>query len=91
MTPPRMPPSTEGALYVEYAAAILRALAEATNDAGEPTPGNRERAAATLGIPVRTLSRHIDALGLGDLCGSDAQSALWPRGGRQPRRRGQPG
>jgi hypothetical protein len=91
VTPPRMPPGAEGALYAEYVVAILSALRDARDELGEPVPGNRERAAATLGIPVRTLSRHIDALGLADLCGSEAQSALWPRSGRQPRRQPQPG
>lgn len=83
MTPPRMPPSDEGKAYLAYAAAILGALAA--------EGGARERAAVRLGIPVRTLSRHIDQLGLGELCASEGESAIWPRSGRQPRRGQQPG
>ncbi len=78
MTPPRMPPSDEGRAYLAYAAAILAALAA--------EGGARERAAVRLGIPVRSLNRHIDQLGLGELCASDGESAIWPRSGRQPRR-----
>lgn len=83
MTPPRMPPSDEGKAYLAYAAKILAALAA--------EGGARERAAARLGIPVRSLNRHIDQLGLGELCASDGESAIWPRSGRQPRRTPQPG
>ena len=83
MTPPRMPPGDEGRAYLAYAAAILRALAV--------EGGARERAAVRLGIPVRTLSRHIDQLGLADLCASEGESAIWPRSGRQPPRDRQPG
>jgi len=78
MTPPRMPPSDEGRSYLAYAAKILSALAA--------EGGARERAAARLGIPVRSLNRHIDQLGLGELCASDGESAIWPRSGRQPKR-----
>ncbi len=81
MTPPRMPPSADGAVYLAYAATILAALAV--------EGGARERAAARLGVPVRTLSRHIDQLGLGELCASGGESAIWPRSGRQPKRDGQ--
>lgn len=83
MTPPRMPPSDEARTYLAYAAAILAALAA--------EGGARERAAARLGIPVRTLSRHIDQLGLGALCASEGESAIWPRSVRQPKRDPQPG
>lgn len=83
MTPPRMPPSDEGRLYLAYAAKILAALAI--------EGGARERAAVRLGVPVRTLNRHIDQLGLGALCASDGESAIWPRSVRQPRRTPQPG
>ncbi len=83
MTPPRMPPSDDGKAYLAYAAALLSALAA--------EGGARERAATRLGIPVRTLSRHIDQLGLGDLCASEGQSAIWPRSSRQPKRDPQPG
>lgn len=83
MTPPRMPPSEDGKVYLAYAAKILSALAA--------EGGARERAAARLGVPVRSLNRHIDQLGLGDLCASDGESAIWPRSGRQPRRDPQPG
>jgi DNA-binding NtrC family response regulator len=80
---PRMPPSDEGRAYLAYAATILSALAA--------EGGARERAAVRLGIPVRTLSRHIEQLGLGELCASSGESAIWPRSGRQPRRDRQPG
>jgi hypothetical protein len=83
MTPPRMPPSDDGKAYLAYAATILSALAA--------EGGARERAAVRLGIPVRTLSRHIDTLGLGELCGSEGESAIWPRSARQPKRDPQPG
>jgi hypothetical protein len=83
MTPPRMPPSADGAAYLVYASAILAALAA--------EDGARERAAVRLGIPVRTLSRHIEQLGLGELCASEGESAIWPRSRRQPRREQQPG
>jgi hypothetical protein len=78
-----MPPSAEGAVYLAYGAAILAALAA--------EGGARERAAARLGIPVRTLSRHIGQLGLANLCASDGESAIWPRSVRQPKRDPQPG
>ena len=91
MTPPRMPPSDDGKVYLAYAAAILRALAEARDARGEPVPGNRTRAAEALGIAPRTLDRHIEQLGLADLCGSEGQSAIWPRSARQPKRDPQPG
>lgn len=80
MTPPRMPPSDEGRVYLAYAAKILGALAA--------EGGARERAAVRLGIPVRSLNRHIDQLGLGELCASDGESAIWPRSGRQPKQQG---
>lgn len=83
MTPPRMPPSEDGKVYLAYAAKILAALAI--------EGGARERAAVRLGIPPRTLTRHIEQLGLSDLCASDGESAIWPRSGRQPRRDPQPG
>lgn len=83
MTPPRMPPSDDGRAYLAYAVAILSALAA--------EGGARERAAGRLGIPVRTLSRHIDQLGLGPLCASEGESAIWPRSARQPKRDPQPG
>jgi hypothetical protein len=70
-------------MYLAYAAAILAALAA--------EGGARERAAARLGIPVRTLSRHIDQLGLAALCASDGESAIWPRSVRQPKKGEQPG
>lgn len=78
MTPPRMPPNDEGRAYLAYAAKILSALAV--------EGGARERAAVRLGIPVRSLNRHIEQLGLGDLCASEGESAIWPRSVRQPRR-----
>lgn len=80
MTPPRMPPSDEGRAYLAYAAQILSALAVES--------GARERAAVRLGIPPRTLTRHIDQLGLGKLCASEGESAIWPRSGRQPKQPG---
>lgn len=82
MTPPRMPPSVDGAAYLAYAATILGALAA--------EGGARERAASRLGVPVRTLSRHIEQLGLGALCASEGAAAIWPRSGRQPKRDPQP-
>lgn len=78
MTPPRMPPSDDGRTYLAYAAALLSALAI--------EGGARERAALRLGIPTRTLTRHIDQLGLGKLCASEGDAAMWPRSGRQPKR-----
>lgn len=86
MTPPRLPLDAGQALAVSYVVSILRALADATNEAGESTPGNTERAAVALGMSRRTLDDHIARLGLRDL-----QSAVWDRSGRQPRRRTQPG
>lgn len=86
LSPPRLPLDPGQAHAVAYAVAILRALAEATDEAGEPTPGNTERAAVALGMSRRTLDDHIARLGLREL-----QSALWSRSVRQPRRRGQPG
>lgn len=83
MTPPRMPPSDDGRAYLAYAATILTALAA--------EGGARERAAIRLGIPARTLSRHIDQLGLGEFCSSEGESAIWPRSVRQPRHDPQPG
>lgn len=83
MTPPRMPPSEEGKAYLAYAAKILSALAA--------EGGARERAAERLGIPVRTLTRHIEQLSLAKLCASDGESAIWPRSGRQPQRDPQQG
>lgn len=83
MTPPRMPPSDEGRVYLAYAAKILAALAV--------EGGARERAAVRIGIPVRSLNRHIDQLGIAELCASDGESAIWPRSGRQPKRDPQPG
>lgn len=83
MIPPRMPPSDDGRVYLAYATTILSALAA--------EGGARERAAVRLGIPVRTLSRHIDQLGLIALCASEGDSAIWPRSARQPRRDPQPG
>jgi DNA-binding NtrC family response regulator len=77
MTPPRMPPPADADVkYLRYAVALLSALAA--------EGGARERAAARLGLPVRTLTRHLDQLGLRDLCASDGESAIWPRSGRQP-------
>jgi len=78
-----MPPSDEGKVYLVYAAKILSALAA--------EGGARERAAVHLGVPVRTLNRHIDQLGLGELCASEGESAIWPRSVRQPKRDPQPG
>jgi len=75
-----MPPSDEGKVYLAYAVKILAALAV--------EGGARERAAERLGIPVRTLSRHIDQLGLGELCASVGESAIWPRSVRQPKQPG---
>lgn len=84
MTPPRMPPPPDADVqYLRYAVAMLSALAA--------EGGARERAATRLGIPVRTLSRHIDQLGLGELCDSAGQSAIWPRSKRQPKSDPQPG
>jgi hypothetical protein len=77
------PPDVAGMEYLRYGVTILAALAA--------EGGARERAAARLGIPVRTLSRHIDQLGLGDLCASEGESAIWPRSRRQPSREEQPG
>jgi hypothetical protein len=89
MTPPRMPPPPDAdTQYLRYAVAILRALADARDQNGVPTPGNRRHAAAALGISVRALSEHIDALGLRELCRADGQSALWPLSSRQPRQLG---
>lgn len=68
-------------MYLSYAATILSALAA--------EGGARERAAVRLGVPVRTLTRHIDQLGLGALCASEGDSAIWPRSVRQPGRREQ--
>jgi hypothetical protein len=68
--------------YLRYAVEILAALAE---------EGAVERAAVRLGVPVRSLYRHIDQLGLGELCASEGQSAIWPRSRRQPKRDPQPG
>lgn len=67
---------------VAYAVAILRVLADATDEEGRPTPGNTARAAAALGMSRRTLDDHIARLGLREL-----QSRLWDRSVRQPRRR----
>lgn len=86
MTPPRFPLDPSQAHALAYAASILRALAEATDEDGNPTPGNTERAAVALGMSRRTLDDHIARLGLREL-----QSALWNRSVRQPKRRGQPG
>jgi hypothetical protein len=86
VTPPRFPLDPAQAHAVAYAVSLLRALADARDESDNPTPGNRERAAATLGMSVRTLSDHIARLGLDELCRSDGESALWPRAGRQPRR-----
>lgn len=84
MTPPRMPlPPDADALYLRYAVAILSALAAER--------GARERAAIRLGIPLRTLSRHIRQLGLDELCASQGESAIWPRSVRQPGPEEQPG
>lgn len=84
MTPPRMPPPRDADMqYLRYAVALLSALAA--------EGGARERAAARLGIPVRTLTRHLDQLGLGKLCASDGESAIWPRSVRQPPPDEQPG
>ncbi len=92
MTPPRMPPPPDAdTVYLRYAVAILRALADATGENGEPVPGNRRRAALALGLSDRTLDEHIKALGLDVLARSDGQSALWPRSARQPPRGKQPG
>lgn len=92
MTPPRMPPPPDAdTAYLRYAVSILRALADATDENGEPVPGNRRRAALALGIGARTLDEHIAALGLGPLANSDGQSALWKRSTRQPKRGSQPG
>jgi len=77
MTPPRMPPPPDADMqYLRYAAKILTALAIER--------GARERAAIRLGVPLRTLTRHIDQLGLGALCASEGESAIWPRSVRQP-------
>jgi hypothetical protein len=65
--------------YLRHAIAILSALAV--------EDGARERAAERLGIPVRTLSRHIDQLGLGALCASEGESAIWSRSKRSGRRK----
>jgi hypothetical protein len=86
MTPPRFPLDPGQAHALAYAVNILRALAEATDQDGNPTPGNTERAAVALGMSRRTLDDHIARLGLREL-----QSALWSRSVRQPKRRGQPG
>jgi hypothetical protein len=51
--------------------------------------GARERAAERLGIPARTLNRHIDQLGLGPLCASEGESAIWSRSARSGRRKPQ--
>lgn len=84
MTPPRMPPPPNADVqYLRYAVTLLSALAA--------EGGARERAAERLGVPIRTLSRHIEQLGLADLCASDGESAIWPRSVRQPRRDPQPG
>lgn len=88
MTPPRFPLDHAQAHAVAYAVAILRALADARDEQGNPVPGNRERAATALGMSPRTMSDHIARLGLDELCRSDGQSALWPRAVRQPKRRG---
>jgi hypothetical protein len=77
------PPPDADTQYLRYAVAILAALAE--------EGGAVERAAQRLGVPVRTLYRHIDQLGLGELCASEGQSAIWPRSKRQPKRDPQPG
>jgi DNA-binding NtrC family response regulator len=77
------PPNVEGMEYVRYAVAILSALAA--------EGGAVERAAPQLGVPVRTLYRHIEQLGLSELCASEGQSAIWPRSRRQPKRDPQPG
>lgn len=90
--PPRMPPPPDAdTVYLRYGIAILRALADATDESGEPVPGNRRRAALALGIGARTLDEHIKALGLDVLASSNGQSALWPRSARQPKRGEQPG
>jgi hypothetical protein len=78
-----MPPSDEGRVYLSYAVKILATLAI--------EGGARERAADRLGIPVRTLTRHIEQLGLAELCASSGESAIWPRSVRQPKRDQQPG
>ena len=84
MTPPRMPPPPDAdTQYLRYAVAILSALAA--------EGGAVERAAQRLGVPVRTLYRHIDQRGLGELCASEGPSAIWPRSKRQPKRDPQPG
>lgn len=84
MTPPRMPPAPDADVqYLRYAVALLSALAIER--------GARERAASRLGIPVRSLNRHIDQLGLGELCASEGESAIWPRSVRQPPPEEQPG
>jgi hypothetical protein len=75
-----MPPSDDGSTYLAYAVTILAALVA--------EDGARERAAKRLGIPVRTLSRHIDQLGIGALCASYGESAIWPLSKRQPRQPG---
>jgi DNA-binding NtrC family response regulator len=80
VTPPRMPPSDDGRAYLAYAVAILSALAA--------EEGARERAAERLGIPVRTLSRHLYQLGLSALCASEGELAIWSLSRRQPRQPG---
>jgi DNA-binding NtrC family response regulator len=75
MTPPRFPLDAGQALALDYAVAILRALADAN--------GNTGAAAETLGMSRRTLDDHIARLGLREL-----QSALWSRSVRQPTRKG---
>jgi hypothetical protein len=77
------PPPGDGPIYLAYAVTILAAFAA--------EGGARERAATRLGIPVRTLSRHVEQLGLADLCASEGESAIWPRSARQPKRGDQPG
>ena len=86
MTPPRFPLDPGQALALAYAVAILQALADATAESGDPTPGNTERAAVALGMSRRTLDDHIARLGLREL-----QSALWSRSARQPCKGRQPG
>jgi hypothetical protein len=79
-----MPPPPEAdAQYLRYAIVILSALAA--------EDGARERAADRIGIPVRTLSRHIEQLGLAALCASEGESAIWSRSARSGRRKPQPG
>lgn len=67
-------PLTPGqALLAAYVARLLGALSAAS--------GNKERAAASLGMPVRRLNDHLSRLGL-----QEVQAEIWSRAERQPQR-----